>query len=108
MSALLGLRPLFLVKPGSVSKKDIRRVEKLCGICMVECSDPDAARYSEPPLGADLNEQARAALSLMRRVMSMPGNFSKADLMQWFINELITWKTPEKVPPVPQGKRATA
>jgi hypothetical protein len=95
------LCPLFLIKPGTVSRKDIRRAERFCGICIVECAEPESARYSEPPLGADLDEQARAALSLMRMIISSPSpDFKRGDLTKWFVNEILTHKRPENVPPV--------
>ena len=101
-----GLKPLFLIKPGSVSRKDIRRVESGCGICMVECADPDAARYSEPPLGADLDEQARAALSLLRMVMDSPTpDFKRADLTRWFVNEILRSRKPDTVKPAASVKK---
>ncbi len=103
---IAGLKPLFLVTPGSVSQKDIRRVERGCGIVMVECKEPDAARYSEPPIGADLDEQARAALSLLRVVISNPAeNFSRAQLTKWFVEQLLSWKKPENIPPVKQAAK---
>jgi len=93
-----GLKPLFLALPGSISRRDILRAEKMCGICIVECKDPDAARYSEPPLGANLDEQSRAALSLMRVIVSAgEQNFTRGQLTKWFVEELLTWKRPPEV-----------
>ena len=94
-----GLRPMFLVKPGTVSRKDINRAERLCGVCIVECAQPDSARYSEAPLGADLDEQARAALSLMRMILSSQSpNFTRGDLTKWFVDILLaSHKQPESV-----------
>jgi hypothetical protein len=98
-------RPLFLVKPKSVSEKDIRRVERLCGICMVECAEPEMARYSEPPLGANLDEQARAALSLLRMVLrSESANFTRGELTRWFVDKLINGGKVQNVPPVKADK----
>jgi hypothetical protein len=95
------LRPLFLIKPGTMSRKDIGRAERMCGICIAECSDTDSARYSEPPLGADLNEQSRAALSLMRKVLSSPSaDFKRGELTKWFVEEILTWQRPANVPAV--------
>lgn len=102
-----GLRPLFLIKPGTMSRKDISRAERLAGICIVECGEPDAARFCEAPLGADLDEQARAALSLMRTVISHPDtNFTRGSLTKWFVAELLTWKQPPKVPLVKEPERS--
>jgi hypothetical protein len=91
-------RPLFLTKPQTISRRDINRAEKLCGICIVECADPDATRFCEPPLGADLDEQARAALTLMRVIVnSDAANFTRAELTKWFVQELFLWKQPQTV-----------
>lgn len=102
------LKPLFLVKPGSVSRKDIHRAEKQCGICIVECADPEASRYSEPPLTANLDEQSRAALSLMRMVLRSPNtDFKRAELVKWFVDILIGERPPLEVPTVKAVKNGT-
>ena len=99
------LKPLFLVKPGSISRKDIVRAERHSGICIVECSEPESARYQELPMQYDLPDQARAALSLMRNVLeSSTPTFQRGDLTKWFVQALLQWdkkiaETP-KVPPV--------
>lgn len=101
------LKPLFLVKPGSVSRKDIERALRHSGVCIVECAETEAARYSEPPLGTDLNEQARAALSLMRMVIASPSaEFKRGELTKWFVDAILNGRVPEKVPPVPVVKNA--
>lgn len=98
----VGLKPMFLVKPDTVSRRDINRAEKHCGICIIECADPDSARYSEAPLGADLDEQARAALSLMRKVLSVTDqNFTRGQLTKWFVEEILHSPTIETVKRVP-------
>jgi hypothetical protein len=96
------LKPMFLVKPGTVSRRDINRAEKHSGILIIECADPDAARYQELPLQYDLDDQARAALSLMRVVISSPSpNFTRGELTKWFVEQLMNWdKKPENVPAV--------
>jgi len=100
------LKPLFLVKPQSVSRKDIIRAEKHCGICIIECSDPDASRYSEPPLGANLDEQARAALSLLRMIMaSQSPDFKRSELTKFFVNALLNGSRPQSVSPVSEVKK---
>jgi hypothetical protein len=92
------LRPLFLAKPGSISRKDISRAERFCGICIVECADPEASRFCEPPLGANLDEQARAALSLMRIVLNHSSTtFTRGDLTKWFTEQLLSWNAPATV-----------
>lgn len=92
------LRPMFLAKPGTINRSDIRRAEKFCGIVIVECSDPESTRFCEPPLGADLDEQARAALSLMRMIIDVDNpNFTRGDLTKWFTKQLLSCKTPATV-----------
>lgn len=91
-------RPLFLAKPGDISRKDISRAERFCGICIIECANPDATRFCEPPLGADLDEQARAALTLMRIIVNQDSpNFARSDLTKWFVQELMSWNRPPVV-----------
>ena len=100
------LRPLFLAKPGSISRKDILRAERICGICIIECIDPDAARFCEPPLGANLDEQARAALDLMRLIVhSDKSSFTGGDLTKWFVGQLLSWNKPPEVKRVPRGRQ---
>ncbi len=95
------LRPLFLTKPKTISREDIKRAERLCGICIVECAEPDATRFCEPPIGMDLDTQARAALTLMRTIVNHESqNFSRAELTKWFVKELISWNQPNSVPVV--------
>ena len=53
---------LFLVKPNTVSREDITRAEQLSMICIIECAEPESARFLEPPLDAGLDRQARAGL----------------------------------------------
>ena len=84
------LRPLFLIPFGAMTRSDIRRAEKLTGACIVECKNPTEARFLEPPLDAQLDVQARAALSLMRTVIAHNDqNFSRGTLTKWFVDQLI-------------------
>ena len=102
MSDAKMLKPMFLVKPGTVSRKDIARAERHSGICIIECAEPESARYQELPLMYDLNDQARAALSLMRSVIASPTpDFKRGDLTRWFIEALLAWgNKPGQVPTV--------
>lgn len=75
------MKPLFLVKPGTMSRADIRRAEKLAGVCIVECADPEGSRYSDPPIDAEIDVQARAALSLLRVILRQESpTFHRGDL----------------------------
>lgn len=96
-----GLRPLFVVKPNTMSRKDIQRAEKLAGICIVECGEPEACRFLEAPPTANLDEQARAALALMRVILSaQKTDFSRGEMTKFFVDFLLNNKTPEQVMPV--------
>jgi hypothetical protein len=101
------LKPMFLVKPKSVSRRDINRAEKQCGVCIIECSDPESSRYSEAPMGADLDAQAQAALSLMRTIVSAnQTDFKKSELTKWFVDQILTWNRPahiQRTTPVKNG-----
>lgn len=61
--------PVLLVKPGTVSKEDIARAETLGFICIIECTEPEVSRFVEPPIMANIDEQARAAMRLMRYIV---------------------------------------
>lgn len=65
-------KPLFLVKTGSIARKDIQRIERLCGICVVEISHLDNGQFvTQPPIG-DTSMQARAAMEAMLLVAGHP------------------------------------
>lgn len=98
------LKPLFLVKPGTVSQKDIRRAERLTGIVFVECSEPDSARYMEPPLHVGIDAQSRAALSLVRIIMKHPNaDLNRGAITKWFVELLMDGEVPTPVEKV-KGK----
>ncbi len=100
--------PMFLVKPGSMSQGDIERAEAKCGIVVVECEAPESVRLLEPPVDADIDLQARAALSLMRWVSasysSQTPNFSGAMLIKHFVDILLESSRPESVSKVKKVK----
>ncbi len=96
------MKPLFLITPGAMGKRDIRRAEKLCGICIAECKDPSAVRLLEPPIDAGMDAQTQAALALARMLVYHEGNnatsFTKASLVEWFTQSLMSFsKSPETV-----------
>jgi hypothetical protein len=82
--------PVFIVKKDTISPKDIRRMERLAHICVVESTDVHAVRLLEPPEDADVPAQARAALQLFR-IVKDHGNttFYRSDLTKWFLNFLM-------------------
>ena len=103
------LKPLFLVKPKTMSARDIQRAEKLAGVCIVECADPETARFLEPPIDANIDVQARAALSLMRYIVKSTGNSTTthygATLIKMFVETILSAPTPAVVPRVGEMKR---
>ena len=105
------MQPLFLIKPKTISAKDIKRAEQRCGITIVECSDPETARFLEPPIDADIDAQARAALSLFRYIVrgteSPTTVFYGGNLIKWFTNTLIEQPLPPRVPRVRHLKGKT-
>lgn len=99
------LRPLFLVKPGTMSARDIRRAEKLSGIIVVECADPESARYSEPPFTADVDQMARASVELLRMIMRHPSaELQRGNITKWLVEILLTGVKPTAIPPVKPSK----
>lgn len=84
----------------------MRRAEKQTGLCIVQCTDPDAVRMLEPPIDAEIPAQARAALSLFRYIKdtgtsNTSSTFYKGDLLRWFVDALCKEPTP---PPVASVK----
>jgi hypothetical protein len=100
-------QPLFLVKPGTIKRPDIRRAEKNCGITIVECSDPESARYSVPPITANIHEQARAALELFRWIASGDSGsvFYQRDMTKYFVKLLLEGSKPIAAEPVKQIRK---
>lgn len=96
------MHQLFLVKTGTLSRADIKRAERLCGICIVECSEPEAARYSEPPIGADIEHQAKTALDLLNWIIAQPNDTAmyRNGLSRIFVDLLLNGKNPVSIPVV--------
>lgn len=88
--------PLLLVKPKTMTRADIRRAEKLGGICVVECSEPETSRFVEPPalIGGDV--LAHAAITLTRFIMSQPSpmKFDRNEIAKWFVDLLLKGHQP--------------
>jgi len=98
--------PVFIVQAGTMSDDDIKRLESMAGLIVVQSEAPDAIRLLEPPLERDVPAQAQAALQLFRYIKNTGGNnnttFYKADLIRWFIDALMD---APPVPRVPKVKR---
>lgn len=95
------IKPLFLVKPKSMSRRDIRRAEKEAGIVIVECEEPQTTRLLEPPIDQEIEVQARAALQLMRYVLNNTAGptttFYGSNLVKFFVDAMIYQPPPSRV-----------
>ncbi len=92
-------KPVFLIAPGSIAKRDIKRIEQLSGVVVVECSSAGLARFLEPPITAvPLEAHAAAAIRLFRHILDTESNsFYKADIVKWFVKMLLTQPGIDKV-----------
>lgn len=86
-------KPLFLVKPGAISPPDIERAQQECGICIVECTEPESVRLLEPPIDSGMDVQAKAALSLARMVvydqLATTAGWSRGAMIEFFVRHLM-------------------
>jgi hypothetical protein len=89
-----------------MSKRDIARTERKGGILIVECSKPDATRFAEPPLDAELDVQARAAMQLVRWIIGKSTTYStsNSDATQFFVRTLLDGGRPPSVETVKKAK----
>jgi hypothetical protein len=102
------LKPVLVVPPKSISRDDIEKVEAQGGFLVVECADPDAARFLFPPPEADLDQQAQAALALMRMVLSSQAHtFTRGDLTRWFVDVLLNAPQPKPIKPIKAERRTS-
>ena len=105
------LCPLFIIKPGTIAREDIQRVEDQCGICIIECREPEAARFLDRPPDSTMSDQAVAALEMMRIIVDGSGNYaqniSRGDIGKEFVKILLKEKHPsnQPVPSVPRVKK---
>lgn len=100
------VKALFVVKPKSMSREDIDRAEKECGIVIVECAEPDRIRLVDPPIDAGIDVQAKAAIELMRVIATgTTTNYSRDWLMTWLVNAIIRERRPDPVPRVEKVKK---
>lgn len=95
------IKPLLVVKPGTISRRDIARAEKSASVLVIECADPESARFMLPPPESTIGDQAGAALSLMRMVLSTSEpTFTRGTLTKFFCDALLRNDKPKPVPPV--------
>jgi len=105
------IKPLFIVKPKTMSRRDIKRVEKLTGLCIIECAEPESCRLLEPPVDAGIDVQAKAALSLMRYIINdvtvsnTNGSYYKATLIMRFVDAIVNASRPAPVAGVKSVKK---
>lgn len=104
MSTEVQMKPVFLIAPGSITKRDIKRIEKLSGVVVAECSNAGLARFLEPPITAvPLEAHAAAAIKLARHIVNTEqASFYKADLVRWFVQMLISQPGIDKVAAIPK------
>ena len=93
---------LFLVKTGTISREDIQRAKDECGVTIIESSEPDEARFLEPPVSATIDDQASAALATIRMVVNADkSSWYPADIMRLFMRVLFESRAPKLVKKVP-------
>jgi hypothetical protein len=95
--------PLLIVKPKTMSRTDIRRAEKLGGICVVECADPETARFVEPPVHMGGDAMAVAAVSLVRYVLAQSSGsvtITPNQIARWYVDILLKGSSPATSPSV--------
>lgn len=88
-------KPIFLVKPGTVSKEDIKRAERMACVCIVECTEPEAARFLIPPPVGDISAQGIAALKVMHWLSTKADTtVYKSTLTNFFTQLMVEQATP--------------
>ena len=88
-------KPLFLIKPGTIKKEDIARVERHSGVCIVECEDPEGARFlTQLPTG-DISAQGYAALKVLDWIASQTEtSIYRSQITQYFTRLIIEQAKP--------------
>lgn len=88
-------KPLFLIKPGTIKKEDIARAERHAGVCIVECDDPEGARFlSQIPAG-DITAQGYAALKVIEWISSLNDTtIYKSQITQYFTSLIVAQAKP--------------
>lgn len=91
--------PVLIVKPGAISKDDIKRAEQKGFIIVIECEDPASCRFLEPPCTAPLDAKMRAAMQLLRYIMD--GNkgvmWHRETLITKWVDALLNESPPDPV-----------
>lgn len=82
-------KPLFIIKAGTMSSRDIRRIEKLCDVVVAESTMPGEERFLETVF-IDADAKARAAYELFRRIKDTQAErLDKSTLIKWFVDILL-------------------
>ena len=76
-------KPLLIVKPGTVTKADITRAERMCGICIIESTEPENNRFAAAP-PPDATANAFGALAVLAYITKQPGGYSREGLLRIF------------------------
>ncbi len=99
--------PLFIIKRGSMSRRDIARIEKHAGLLVVESDDPASAVSVSKPCPSAVPMHAQVALELFRRITkALKTHYTKEQFLQEFCTILITEH--DLVKPVTEAQKVTA
>jgi hypothetical protein len=86
-------KALFLVKPKTMSREDIERIQTECGIVVAECEEPDAVRALEPSLSANADAVLQASWRTLRWILYYEGaagtQFAKHTVTETFVKLLL-------------------
>jgi hypothetical protein len=99
--------PILMVKPGTVSKNDIKLARNLGFICIIECKEPESARFVEPPMPSSMDDQTRACVDLFRHIIengSRDTTYYRSSLVDRWVRALTLGKRPASVPPADKVK----
>lgn len=92
-------RPVVIIEPGAMSKRDVERMNK-AGITVVEAKNPPAIRFLDPP-PYDRDQQERAAISLCRVLMtngSANTAYYRSSIAEMYVKLLIEGKALDERP----------
>lgn len=90
-------KALFLVKTGTMSKEDIKRAERMTGVCIVECEDPATARFLVPPPVADITTQADAAMKVLTWIAGLNDSTVFRSQITGYFTRLLCQPAPQAV-----------
>jgi hypothetical protein len=97
------IRPVIIIPPKTLSKKDIKKMSEN-GFCVVEAEDPSKVRYLDTPPPYDYSDQERAAIQLCKVLLSSgvpTTNWQKMTITEKFIELLIKGSPLQAAQPQP-------